>query len=174
MSLLSLNSYVSLIDKCEVELQQLQNCSEHPTYDYLLFNVVFGLSHLYEWYLKDDDISPEQKLACIRKFNPYRENGRLGDLNKYYSKMEFPDVCVYQEIVRKLCNKAKHFKKVQIERQERNYTVSCGSPNAVCGNPEATCGAFDHYLYVVDVEGVDTDLYKLVRELFQDWKQFAM
>ncbi|MDC8832957.1 hypothetical protein [Alteromonas gilva] len=173
LSLLSLDNYHHLLEKCEQELIQLGECFSHPKYDYLLFNVVFGMNHLFEWYLRDESIQNSCKTECVRQFNPFSVGKVPKELKSYYNGLEdFPETCAYQETVRKLCNKAKHFKKVEIEKQGENYTVTSGSPIAVCGHPEAVCGAFDHYLYSVSINGQDVDLYQMLKKLHRDWMSF--
>lgn len=71
MSILSLNSYEDLLAKSNYEIDQLKSCISHPEYDYILFNLVLGMNHLYEWFLKDKDVSEELKLKCIKNFNPF-------------------------------------------------------------------------------------------------------
>ena len=72
MSILSLDSYQNLLQKCEYEYNSLQQCKSHPEYDFLLFNLVVGLNHLFEWFLKEKSTSEYAKSKCIETFNPAR------------------------------------------------------------------------------------------------------
>jgi hypothetical protein len=174
MSLLSLDNYHLLLKKCEQELIELEVCSSHPQYDYLLFNVVFGMNHLFEWYLQDKSIKTSDKAACVRQFNPFSKGDNIPhELKTYYDALkDFPKTSAYQETVRKLCNKAKHFKKIKIEKQGKNYTALWGSSTAEFGHTETEFGAFDHYLYSININGQDVDLYQMLKELHQDWVLF--
>ncbi|MFT5849152.1 hypothetical protein [Psychroserpens sp.] len=177
MTLLSLNSYQDLLFKCEFELEKLQNCSTHPDYDFILFNIVIGLNHLFDWYLKEEDLTEEQKINCINSFNPYQSLDRVSrEFKSLYRKIEnFPQINAYQESIRDLSNKAKHFNKTQIiEKQDRNYTVTCGSPLATCGNDKAVSGGFDHYIYSIKINGSDENLQQVISALIISWRGFCI
>ena len=133
------------------------------------------MNHIFEWYLKENKISTELKLKCIQKFNPFSTPYDVsGDFKQFYRQFnDFPQLNLYQETIRKLCNKAKHFKKQEIERQGKNYTAVCGGENMQCGNPKAVCGGFDHYLYSVEIEGRDTDLAQVVSVQLNNWSSFV-
>ncbi|MGL5467037.1 MAG: hypothetical protein ACRDCT_02415 [Shewanella sp.] len=72
-----------------------------------------------------------------------------------------------------MCNKAKHFKKKNIEVQDRNYIVECGDESMECGNPDAVCGGFDHYIYFVEVDGDQKNLEVLMACLINKWSDFV-
>ncbi len=174
MSILSLNSYEDLLSKCQVELQQLQSVKSNPEYDFMLFNLVLGMNHLFEWYLKEKNINEKMKMECIKKFNPFASPYDVsGDFKGLYRESDFPETNPYQEVVRKLCNKAKHFKKQAIEKQDKHYTASCGSVAMQCGNPDASCGAFSHYIYTVEIAGEDKNLTIIMSQLINDWVNFT-
>jgi hypothetical protein len=175
MTLLSLSSYRDLLYKCEFELENMQNCSTHPDYDFSLFNIVLGLNHLFEWYLKEDALTEDQKINCIKRFNPFQSLDNVPrEFKGFYNKVDnFPQTNSYQALIRKLCNKAKHFKKTLIEKQDKNYTVTCGSPLATCGNIEAVSGGFDHYIYTIEVDGSDIDLQQVISSLIVSWREFS-
>lgn len=175
MSILSLNSYENLLQKCEFEYEQLQSCKSHPEYDFILFNLVLGLNHLFECFLKEKTVRTDEKIRCVKTFNPFASPYDVsGDFKNDYKKLlHFPTLNERQEVIRKLCNKAKHFKKQSIESQDKNYTCLAGDDSMECGNPEAECGAFDHYLYFVEVQGKDTNLEGLIAEHLLDWRQFV-
>ena len=175
MSILSLDSYQNLLQKCEYEYRSLQQCKSHPEYDFLLFNLVVGLNHLFEWFLKEKSTSEYAKSKCIETFNPFVSPYDVsGDFKKDYKKIdEFPPLNETQEVIRKLCNKAKHFKKQNIESQGKNYTCVAGDDSMECGNPEADSGAFDHYVYFVEINGEDRDLEILIGKHLLDWKVFV-
>ena len=175
MSLLSLTSYTDLLEKCRYELDSLVSVEAHPDYDFTLFNIVLGLNHLFEWYLKDKGLGPDSKINCIKKFNPFSSPYDVsGDLRGYYRGIEsFPDVNRFQEMIRKLCNKAKHFKQSKIETQGKHYTAVCGSPSMRCGSPTAVCGHYDHYIYTVDIDGTEINLEVIISSLVEEWEGFS-
>ncbi len=169
MSVLSLRSYLDLLEKCRYELGQLQNCSLHPEYDFAIVNLVLSMNHIYEWCLLDEDIGAEQKQECVRRFNPYSPNDNLPrDLKKKYPENEFPQVNLYQEALRSLSNKAKHFKKKRVEIQTPNYTALCGEESMQCGELATTCGAFDHYLYFVEIDDRDVGLEQMLSDQLEE------
>ena len=92
MSILTLNSYEILLGKCKKEIGELRKCNSHPDYDFLLFNVILSMNHLFEWFLKDDSVSQDKKLECIKSFNPYSERGKVSrDFTSLYGQLEdFP------------------------------------------------------------------------------------
>ena len=171
MSLLSLSSYNDLLQKCSRELCGLKKCESHPEYDFILFNIVLGMNHLFEWYLKEKSVERTNKLDCIKRFNPFSSPYDVSsDFKSLYRELDsFPNTNQYQEVIRKLCNKAKHFKQSSIEKQSKNYTAVFGAEYMQCGNPDAACGGFDHYIYSVEIDGSDKDLEKRVSSLLDSW-----
>ncbi len=174
MSLLSLTSYKELLNKCKKELSELELCSVHPDYDYTLFNIVLSLNHLFEWYLKDKDVVDTRKNECISLLNPFNDLTKVSyDFKELYDSLKtFPKTNKYQEVIRLLCNKAKHFKKRNLEKQEKHYTSVCGSPTMAAGGEFAYCGAYDHYLYYVEIKGQDIDLITIINTLINTWIDF--
>lgn len=175
LGILTLNSYETLLGKCRNEIIELQGCKLHPNYDFLVFNIILSMNHLFEWFLKDENIPQDKKIGCIKTFNPYRtENNVSRDFKSIYGQLEdFPEVNRSQELIRELCNKAKHFTKKKIEVQDRNYTVECGYESMECGNPDAVCGEFDHYIYFVEVDGNQMNLELLMACLINRWAGFV-
>ena len=174
MSILSLNTYNHLFEKCKLELEELTSCSEHPKYDHLIFNIVFSLNHLFEWYLKDSNISDTSKLQCINKFNPFDsfQNTARGLRAFYPAESDFPETNVFQKNIKKLCNNAKHFNSTPIEKQGKNYICVAGSDFMEAGEPLAQSGQFDHYTYSVGINGIDVDLVDLLRRQISEWDRF--
>ena len=173
MSILSLNKYNHLFDKCKLELDELMSCSQHPQYDYLIFNLVFGLNHLFEWYIKDDEVETELKSQCIRQFNPYQcYNTVSAQLKSYYSDADFPPTNRFQETIRKLCNNAKHFNTTAIEKQDKNYTCLAAADGMHAGELLAQAAQFDHYNYSVEIDGEDIDLVMLIEKHLSKWASF--
>ncbi len=171
MVFLSFANYQNILDKCNYELQRLDTCSKHPEYDYLIFNIVFGLNPLYEWAIKDPEISTNLKARIIEEFNPYRCYQDVNrSLKKYYNEECFPQINEYQEVIRKLCNNAKHFNKKTIEQQRKNYTCGAGEAGMQAGEPKALAGTFDHYKYYVDISGVEVELTTVLASLVECWK----
>ncbi|MBW0295114.1 hypothetical protein N5C36_03165 [Shewanella xiamenensis] len=170
MSIFSLFNYKDLLLKCKLEASTLKDCSSHPEYDYILFNIVMGINHLFEWYLKDQSVGEKNKIACLCNFNPFNELDVVSaDFKSLYKKLEpFPNKNYHQEAIRQLCNKAKHFKQKMIERQDKNYTCLFG--NESFGN--TSFGSFNHYLYFVELNGHDTDLSDLLVDLLKQWESF--
>lgn len=176
MTIFSLASYKELLFKCECEIQILSNCKKHPDYDFTLFNIVIGLNHVFEWFLKDDNIDRDKKVLCISKFNPYASCQEVsGDFNDLYRSLNvFPDPDPYQEVIRKLCNKAKHFKKrTSIEQQDKHYTSIWGAQHMQFNGERADYGGFNHYLYFVSIDGVDINLADIVNTQFKKWIEFS-
>ena len=174
MSILSLNSYIDLFNKCRQEFDQLNNCSSHPEYDFILFNIIMGMNHIYEWFLKEKIIEESRKLKCVREFNPFTSPYDVsGDFKQLYRKLSnFPKTNKNQEVIRKLCNKAKHFKKTEIETQGKNLTAVAGAAHMQCGEPNAVAGAFDHYTYSVDINGENVNLEILIKSHIENWGNF--
>ena len=168
MSIFSLNHYRDLFDKCISEFRMLENCRVHPDYDHLLFNVVLSVNHLFEWFVKDKKVSEPIKLECIKLFNPYSSPYDVsGDFKYLYRKLtDFPKLNNEQSVIRQLCNKAKHFKKTEIEKQERNDISVAGVMR--CGDP---LGAF-HYIYTVENDGKDELLTELLKSNLDQWDRF--
>jgi hypothetical protein len=171
LSIFSLSNYNDLLFKCKFEASELKNCSSHPEYDYILLNIVMGINHLFEWYLKDRTVSEKNRLACLCYFNPFNSfHDVSGDLKSLYKKLKtFPNKNSHQEVIRQLCNKAKHFKTKVIERQGKDYTCQFGS--ASFGN--TSTGGFAHYFYFVELNGHDTELSQLLVDLLQQWESFV-
>ena len=113
-------------------------------------------------------------IECIETFNPFNSPYDVsGDFKQLYRELkDFPKPDLYQVTIRKLCNKAKHFKINKIEQQDKNYTAICGGVNMQCGNPNAACGAFDHYLYYVEIEGKDINLSNILSAQIEKWTAF--
>ena len=168
MSIFSLNHYRDLFDKCVSEFRMLENCRIHPDYDHLLFNIVLSANHLFEWFIKDKEVSEPIKLECIKVFNPfYSPYDVSGDFKTLYRKLpDFPKRNNEQFVIRQLCNKAKHFKKIEIEKQERNDVSVAGVME--CGD---CLGAY-HYIYTVENEGKDELLTKVLEVNLDQWDKF--
>ncbi|MDG5902086.1 hypothetical protein E2650_19745 [Shewanella xiamenensis] len=175
MTIFSLASFRELMIKCDRECEQLKQCATHPEYDFILMNIVFGINHLFDWYLKDTEIEETRIQECLKLFSPY---GSIDEVSKEFRRLykllpEFPEVDSNQEIIRKLCNKAKHFKKVGIERQGKNYTSTFGASLMQFGGERAVFGGFNHYLYFVEIGNTDVNLAELVSSQLNKWKEFT-
>lgn len=77
------------------------------------FNIILSMNHLFEWFLKDENVPQDKKMGCIKIFNPYRTEDNVSrDFKSIYSQLDdFPEVNRSQELIRELCDKAKHLKK---------------------------------------------------------------
>lgn len=178
----SMRSYTDLLRKCGTELDSLETCSEHPQREYLreylLFNLVFGLNHTFDWFICDKSNSPDAKIDCVRRFNPYTKlkSARKGfpEIYKRFDEISFPETNAKQEAVRKICNSAKHFRVrgKRVEQSSTHYLDGCGEPNMQCGEPEALCGNF-HFQYSVSIAGKDVDLECVLSSLYKQWAKFA-
>jgi len=172
VSILSMNSYTDLLKKCIWENNQLRNCSTHPEYDYILLNIIFAMNHIFEWYLKDIELSDGKKLECIKLFNPYSETDYPCEFKTLYKKLvDYPNVNEYQKTIRLLCNKAKHFKTAIIERQEKHFISSFG--NSRFSENGSSFGSFDHYSYFVEINSNNVDLLKLISSQLSKWEEFV-
>jgi len=90
-----------------------------------------------------------------------------GDFKNLYRKLpDFPERNNEQYVIRQLCNKAKHFKKTEIEKQERNDISVTGVME--CGD---RLGAY-HYIYTVENEGKDELLTKVLEVNLDQWEKF--
>ncbi|MES0491204.1 MAG: hypothetical protein ABUK01_14505 [Leptospirales bacterium] len=170
----SLNHAIDLLEKCQRDQVALANCETHPEYDYVMFDAVLSLSHLFEWYLKDDSIPKAKRLSCIEIFNPFQSIDKVSaDLKKYYNKIQnFPNPNSSQESIRLLCNKGKHFKKTTIEIQDRHLLSTCN--NMYAGNVTAGAGFFKRYKYSVEIDGQAVDLHNVINDLLNQWITFAL
>ncbi len=168
MSIFSLNQYNDLYDKCALELNMLENSRSHPEYDYLLFNIVLGENHLFEWFIKDKKVSKPIKLECIKVFNPFSSPYDVSeDFKSLYRELpSFPTPNKEQLVIRQLCNKAKHFKRTEIEKQEKNDISVAGVME--CGDH---LGAY-LYVYTVEIEGNDEFLNEVLKVNLARWDKF--
>lgn len=175
MSILSFNSCSHLLEKCKKENLSLSKCKSHPEYDYLVFNLVISLNHLFEWFLKDEKINDDAKIQCIKKFNPFQEGNVNSDFRHLYRKaidIDSPKINQYQLVLRRLCNNAKHFKNTKIEVQNKHYTCCAGDPHMVAGSPDAVAGNFDHYSYLVEINDVQINLEEIIQVQLDNWINF--
>lgn len=168
MSVFSFDSYKDLFDKSKLELLKLNGCRCHPDYDYLLFNITVSVNHLFEWFIRDNNLNEDIRLECIRKFNPY-ENPYVvtRDFHNLYKMLPtFPELNERQLVIRQLCNKAKHFKRTDIERQSKKNISVSGEMR--CGDQ---LGAF-HYQYYVKIANSDKRLDIVLTEILNEWELF--
>ena len=140
----------------------------------LLFNIVLGMNHIFEWCLKEKTLDQARKLECIKKINPFSSPYDVwNDFKNLYRQLpEFPKTNEYQEVIRRLCNKAKHFKQTAIEKRSKTYTAVCGAENMQCGNLDSVCGGF-RYAYSVDINGEDRDLTEILTHQIESWSNFT-
>lgn len=71
---------------------------------------------------------------------------------------EFPTTNSFQEIIRKLCNKSKHFNANKIEISKEVSSDVCGL--AVCC--ASVCGGVDYYEYYIEVNDKKYNLENLM------------
>ena len=171
--MLSLDRATDLLKKCEYNIGRLFLCDTHPEYDYAMFDVVVSLNHLFEWFLKDKTIPEQERLKCIKEFNPFQSPYDVSsDFKKLYKKLDlFPKTNEPQLNIRLLCNKAKHFKKTQIETQGKNILSTAG--NMYAGNVNSVAAYFERYKYSVDINGTTEDLQELMEKLINQWSEFC-
>lgn len=174
MTVLSIADFSDLFQKCQHEIKQLKECTEHPEHDYLIFNLVIGMNHVFEWLLKDDKAGINTKTQCISKFNPYQLISDVpNEFRDLYNGIKpFPATNRNQEIIRKLCNKAKHFSIKPTVNQTRNFTCGAGQPDMQCGEPLAMSGAFQHYNYFVELDGKEVNVKTILGVQIDDWSKF--
>ena len=175
MAILSIVDYSALFQKCQYEIAKLTECTTHPERDYLMINLIIGLNHLFEWYLKDRKVDVSAKLLCINQFNPYKvPPSKEGDeISKLYRKLQNrPNTNRNQEVIRELCNKAKHLKEKEIEVGQMNYICGMGDEHVQCGEPFALSGSFNYYNYFVDMDGKEIDLISILRTQIEEWSKF--
>ena len=101
-------------------------------------------------------------------FNPYYN---IDDVSKdfrslYHELPSFPTPNKEQLVIRKLCNKAKHFRRTEIEKQEKNDISVTGVME--CGDH---LGAY-HYIYTVEIEGNDELLNEVLKVNLARWDKF--
>ncbi|HFG1893491.1 TPA: hypothetical protein ACGF3M_003684, partial [Vibrio cholerae] len=175
MGFLTLNSYQGLLKKCDFEYQMLSKTKKNPEYEYHVFNLVMGLNHLFEWYLKDKQISEQKKIACIASFNPFSSDSKVSkDFKSLYSKSPvFPEVNREQEVVRHLCNNAKHFKSSVPQNAHKNFTAVMGKKSVCIGNKAAMCGSYSHFKYSVSLGDKEVDVVTLLGSLLEQWESFV-
>ncbi len=173
MSILSLNKASDLFEKCRYEINLLKMCESHPNYEFHIFNIVMGLNHLFEWFIKDKDINIEKRKACIRKFNPYDAPDKMPNdkaiKNIYKTLADFPDTNQFQLNIRKLCNKAKHCNTKAFEKNNKTYNAVCGSIE--CGSSIAVCGGY-YYRYTVEINGSDQDIEEMLIYQTHEWSSY--
>lgn len=175
MGLLSLNSYNGLLEKCEYDYQMLESARRNPDYEYHVFNLVMGLNHLFEWYLKESCNSAQKKMECITRFNPFSSLDNVsGEFKSIYSKFPtFPRINVEQETIRKLCNNAKHFNSSVPHKASKHHTAVMGKKGVCLGNKSAMCGAFSHLEYTVSLGDQEINVVTLLAKLLEQWKLFV-
>ena len=175
MKFLSFDDHKDLLNKCLYEENKLR-CSQgkHPEYQYLIFNIVISLNHLFEWFMKNNQVIDENKKNCIKNFNPYKSSDDVNkDFMKFYDELdEFPPINEYQLLIRKLCNKAKHFNIRPIEERKKQDITCAGESSMNCGEISAVCGNFVYSYFVHNDNGDDICIKSLISEQIVKWKIF--
>jgi hypothetical protein len=117
-----------LLRKCEYDYEQLSKIGRNqPVYSFVLFNLILGLNHIFDWVLNDDKNTIERKVSCITQFNPYRKDEHLpreyGDL--YETDGLILQTNKQQRMVRLLANRVKHLneEKAKTEKAENIFSV---------------------------------------------------
>ncbi|MET1257642.1 hypothetical protein, partial [Aliikangiella maris] len=174
LTLLSLTDYSTLLEKCISEFEELEECSSHPKRDYLIFNIVMGMNHLFEWFLLDENVPIDLRVKCVKTFNPYAEElNPKHNLHKFYSPIApFPSLDNNQKIIRELCNRAKHFKTKPAISQDKHFINGAGEAHMQCGEPLAVCGSFDYFNYYVEAGDVEIELTMVLKAQIDRWSEF--
>lgn|GEM_PF-2626760 len=168
MTVFSFDGFRDLFEKSKYEMQMMETCRSHPDYDYLLFNVTVSVNHLFEWCIRDKNLDENIRLECVKRFNPYETPYDVPrDFHGLYKKIEtFPVVNEEQLVIRQLCNKAKHFKKTNVETQSRKNISVCGVMR--CG--DRLCQF--HYQYDVEISNSEKKLNVVLSEMLDKWGTF--
>jgi hypothetical protein len=170
-----LNDYRDMYFKCWHDWKQLHN-SDPEEKTYAMFNLIMTLNHLFDWVLKDQNISFEKKIRCIRAFNPYKSMEKVSpDFKEFYDQLpERPPTRTEQYLVRSLSNKAKHLLQTPSTESVTNTVyLGAGSPDAYCNGPKAFAGFHEIIVtHVVGDDGEDYDLKDICTTLIHDWGDF--
>lgn len=114
-----IRNYTELHHKVLWEFQRFTFSSDQREQDYLFFNILLSLNHLFDWVINDLSIPLDIRLECVRRFNPYDEKS-VEDIKTGNSKSQrnlrdaFGRVVGLiprnwkQEIVREFANHEKH------------------------------------------------------------------
>lgn len=180
INFIKLQDYNDLLSKCEFEYKLLFAKQKiNYDYSYILFNLVCTLNHLYEWFLKDNNVKKPDKYKCINIFNYYTPNQikeiknnikKKDIISKLYKNLtSMPKVNKNQLIVRELCNKAKHFsKKPKIDNKEE-FIAFCGGEKAVCDYMFANQSEIVYFVVYNNQEFI---IENICFELINKWKDF--
>jgi hypothetical protein len=172
-----MNDYRDLYFKCHQDLKELQN-SDPRRKSYAIFNLVVSLNHMFDWFLNDLSASPEMKIKCMTRFNPYKPEDNLPRAfrNLYESLgSEFPRLNEDQYLVRCVGNKAKHWKaSPTTEAHKADVGVGAGSQYARVGAPWMQCGVstISIVTYLVEDGGEFYDMKLVCSDLHQEWGSF--
>lgn len=176
MSLCSITEPFDLVEKCRYEIDNIDNCSSQKEYDYIIFNCIITLNHLFEWYIKYEKNSDENKQKCILKFNPYEKSKNIPKdkliIASYNEIKEFPELNEYQEAIRKLCNNTKHFnnKKIEYEVQE-TINIVTNNGDSIVDNLGNSIVCFETN-YFIEINSIEIKIEKIIKVLICLWEQF--
>ena len=152
-----INDYRDFWQKCRHDYRVFFDKEDNQHYEYKLLNLILSLNHLYDWVVKDENLSADIRNQCERLFWPY------SDRSNYNTK---------QYLIRKLSNRGKHFKQAENDPgqgTELQNAFCAGMPDAIAGN--AFARETKIFLYV-EHDGVKYDVESLIKELFDEWKSF--
>ncbi len=172
-----LETYHDLFLKCQYDLKLLAE-NKYENFGYNLFNLVCTLNHLFDWFLMDD-VDENIKVKCIIKFNPYdieeiekkkkKKKENFNTIDALYFKTNYNVLFnTNQFLVRKLCNKAKHFKRLPLLNTEREYTSTLNGFSL----GQSSLGSFKNDSYYVNHQNFDYNIEIIVDELMNEWKSF--
>ena len=170
-----LQSYRDLYFKCRYDWKQLSN-SDPSKKSYAVFNLITTLNHMFDWVVRDEDVSEGKRLLCITLFNPYKAAKSVGaDFKELYEKLpELPTTNTEQYLVRSLCNKAKHLLHApSTESVENTIYFGAGHPEMYCGGPKARVGYHEIIItHTVEDGGNVHDVKVVCETLMNDWQDF--
>lgn len=170
-----LQSYRDLYFKCRYDWKQLSN-SEPRIKSYAMFNLVTTLNHIFDWVVKDEDVSEDRRLLCITLFNPYKTAKSVSsDFKELYDRLpEFPPTNTEQYLIRSLCNKAKHLLQTpSTEAVTNTIYFGAGHPEMYCGGPKAFTGYHESIItHSLEHDGKMHDVKVLCETLMCDWQEY--
>jgi len=152
-----INGYRDFWQMCRHNYRLFSNKEDNKHYEYKLLNLILSLNHLYDWVIKDENLSLYIRNQCEKKFYPY------SDRSNFNTK---------QYLVRKLSNRGKHFKQVENDPSqgvELQKAFCADMPDAIAGNAFSRETRMFHY---VEHDDVKYDVESLCKELFDEWKFF--
>lgn len=176
LNFFSLRNFKDLIDKIEFQFSSFDQLSIKRENIYLLWDIVLSLNHLPEWVINDNSVSYEFKVQCLKVFNPFSSIDSLHKDSKFKKIILESGIKNWnekQKNIRDLANSIKHFKVKKIEESkiEPSY-LTCGDTRMFCGSDVAVAGYHDKYKFVLEIDGKEIDVHRLIYDLLSQWIHF--